>query len=169
MDGLKAVDSVYVAGQWRDATWLAEVVDPETGELVLTATVDGPDGGSAPVVCALRLTGNMLRGLRRTAGFEGPLPVDVARAKMAVWRRGVELAIAELEMGETGAQIVLRQLLELGGEGEMDGEMDEMDEEMDGPCYDCRMTNQRLTAKVDRIWEALRERGVPLEVHDATP
>lgn len=146
MDGLKAVESVYVAGQWRDATWLAEVVDPETGELVLTATV--VNGQAAPVVSAVRLTGAMLRELRRLAGFSGPLPVDEARAELAYWRESVQFAVGLLEEGrQPGRNIVtasghaqeyLRQLLELGGG------MDEMDGGMDGPCYDCRTTEQRV-------------------------
>lgn len=156
MDGLKAVESVYVAGQWRDATWLAEVVDPETGALVLTATVDGPDGGSAPVVCALRLTQELMRGLRESAGLDGALPSEQAaeaRAELAYWRESVEFAVKLLAGGRAAGQNIvtqsghaeeyLRGLLALDGADKADG--------ADAPCYDCRTTGERLAVQEDRL------------------
>lgn len=62
-------NSVYIDGQWFAATWLAEIADPATGELVITATVEQPTR-----VAALRLTNDMMSDLRTQAGFTGPTP-----------------------------------------------------------------------------------------------
>ena len=64
-------NSVYVDGQWHGATWLAEVTDPGTGELVITATVVG-EAGAAPSVTALRMDMELARRLRASVmGEEG--------------------------------------------------------------------------------------------------
>lgn len=42
MNAINAPASVYVDGQWLDAQWMVEVMDDDSGELVITATVAGP-------------------------------------------------------------------------------------------------------------------------------
>jgi len=145
MDGsLKVDNSVYIEGKWFAAQWLAEVADPATGELVLTATVDGP----GPVqVTALKLDMATVRGLRRLAGFEGLLPgerAEEAEADLRYWRESVAFAVdmlrrgramGELHRAAIDAESYLRQLLELDG----------------AACYDCRTNAQRLAELEARI------------------
>lgn len=74
MDGSITVPgSVFVNGQWATAYWMADVVDDETGELVITATLAG-EGGQGPVVTALRMDMGLARRLRAMAlsGAEQP-------------------------------------------------------------------------------------------------
>jgi len=67
MDGSITVPrSVFVNGQWATAHWMADVVDDETGELVITATLAG-EGGQGPVVTALRMDMELARQLRAMA------------------------------------------------------------------------------------------------------
>jgi len=44
MDGITVPSSVFVNGQWATAHWMADVVDDETGELMITATLAGEGG-----------------------------------------------------------------------------------------------------------------------------
>jgi len=74
MDGSITVPgSVFVNGQWATAHWMADVVDDETGELMITATLAG-EGGHGPVVTALRMDMELARQLRAMAlsGAEQP-------------------------------------------------------------------------------------------------
>lgn len=73
MDAITAEQSVYVNGRWMDATWMVETLDGETGEMVITATVDGP---GAPVVCALRMSMELASQLRVAAGFVGVVEAE---------------------------------------------------------------------------------------------
>lgn len=139
MDGLKAVGSVYVAGQWRDATWLAEVVDPETGELVLTATVL-EDGQGAPVVAALRMDMGLARGLRLQAGLPPQFQVEARRMRARMTYVADVLRSA-------------RRMLDTPTEDEVDGlllhaigQLRMADGSDEGRCYDCRTTGERIEA-----------------------
>lgn len=154
METVTVPNSVYIEGQWFAAHWAAEVVDDDSGELVLTATVDG----SAPRVTALKLEMETVGALRRAAGFDGPLPsqrADAAEADLRYWRESVEFAVRMLERGRQGgsvrreaenAESYLRQLLE------MQAATDEAD------CYDCSTNAQRmadLEARVKGLTTAL--------------
>lgn len=80
-------NSIYIDGQWFAATWLAEIVDDTTGELIITATIKEPAR-----VAALRLTNDMMSDLRTQAGFTGPTPAQraaTAAAELAYMRESV--------------------------------------------------------------------------------
>lgn len=144
MDPITVPNSVYIDGQWHAATWLAEIVDDSTGELIITATIEDPAR-----VAALSLTNDMLRALRTQAGFTGPTPsqrADRTAAELAYWRRSVEHCVDVLmaPARQTGgdprhalvdAESYLRNLL-VGD---------------DAPRYDCRTTGERLAVQEDRL------------------
>lgn len=62
-------NSVYIDGQWATATWLAEIADPATGELIITATINQPTR-----VAALRMNMDLARRLRAMAMQQMPEP-----------------------------------------------------------------------------------------------
>lgn len=66
---ITAPASVYIDGHWCDAQWLAEVVDADSGEMVITAIVITDP---ATHVAALRMTTSLVRQLRTAAGFDTP-------------------------------------------------------------------------------------------------
>lgn len=149
-------NSVYIDGQWATATWLAEIADPATGELIITATINQPTR-----VAALRLTNDMMRDLRTMAGITGPTPTqraDRAAAQLAYWRESVQFAADMLFRGRSqtinwpndaiNVEAYLRQLLTL------DDDTPAPSDPPDTPCYDCRTTGERL-AEIDRRIDAL--------------
>lgn len=64
-DTITAPDTIFYAGQWRPAHWCPEVVDPSTGELLVSATLASPPYE----VVVLRLTMELVRDLRKLAGL----------------------------------------------------------------------------------------------------
>ena len=106
----------------------------------------------------------MMRRLILMAVFDGPLPVDEARAEAAYWRDAVEYAAALLAPGHgiardwaaaaQQAENYLRKKL-AAEETAPDGSRVLVAEE---PCYDCRTTEQRIAAieqRLDRDSDAL--------------
>lgn len=138
-------NSIYIDGQWFAATWLAEIVDDTTGELIITATIKEPAR-----VAALRLTNDMMSDLRTQAGFTGPTPAQraaTAAAELAYMRESVQFAADMLFRGRSqminwpndalNAEAYLRQLLTPDPSNPS---------APSAPCYDCRTTGQRIDA-----------------------
>lgn len=153
-------NSVYIDGQWATATWLAEIADPATGELIITATINQPTR-----VAALRLTNDMMRDLRTMAGITGPTPTqraDRAAAQLAYWRESVQFAADMLFRGRSqtinwpndaiNVEAYLRQLLTL------DDDTPAPSNPPDTPCYDCRTTGERLAELEEAIQADIQER-----------
>lgn len=153
-------NSVYIDGQWATATWLAEIADPATGELIITATINQPTR-----VAALRLTNDMMRDLRTMAGITGPTPTqraDRAAAQLAYWRESVQFAADMLFRGRSqtinwpndaiNVEAYLRQLLTL------DDDTPAPSDPPDTPCYDCRTTGERLAELEEAIQADIQER-----------
>lgn len=157
-------NSVYIDGQWFAATWLAEIADQTTGELIITATVKQPTR-----VAALRLTNDMMSDLRIQAGFTGPTPVQraaSAAAELAYMRESVQFAADMLFRGHQrflnwpheaiDAEAYLRQLLTLGRDNTPDPSNPSAPS---APCYDCRTTGDRL-ASLEKMITSLHEHQV---------
>lgn len=146
MKAITVAESVYVDGRWVDAHWEVQAVDGGSGELLITASAAGRD-------LVLRMDMELARDLRGQAGFDGPLPVDEARAELAYWREIVEFAVRLLAKGRAAGQNIvtqsghaeeyLRGLLALDG---MPPEVGAPE-----PCYDCRTTGDRLAVLEDRL------------------
>lgn len=95
---------IYLDGQWLEATWLARVVDPSTGEIVLTVTADPSEAPTR--VAVLLLDQALMAALRAQAGFDGPLPsqrADAAEAELARWR-GIARRVEEAEAADSALQ-----------------------------------------------------------------
>ena len=108
---ITAPDSVFFRGQWHAATWLAEVVDESTGELIITATLAGAE--REPVVAALRMTMELARKLRAAAGFEGARP-------------GVEERLDELERKHDAFYATVQTAFALAQRADAEAEMREV-------------------------------------------
>ena len=94
MSPITIPSSIFIEGQWFDAHWLAEVVDPATGELVITATTT-----TQARIIALRMTTDLVRDLRTQAGFATPAPTDAQDGqveRVPVWSFGVSRLLAAL-------------------------------------------------------------------------
>lgn len=159
MDGsLTVANSLFIDGQWFTAQWMGEVADPETGELVITATVKGPGPCR---VAALRLGMETVRDLRATMGFEGLLPgerAEAAEADLRYWRESVQFAVDMLRRGRgegqgpllkaaNDAESYLRQLLELDGVVDAEAAPGMTGVER----YDLRTVEDRLATPVARL------------------
>lgn len=142
-------NSVYIDGQWFAATWLAEIADQTTGELIITATIKDPAR-----VAALRLTNDMMSDLRTQAGLTGPTPAQraaTAAAELAYMRESVQFAADMLFRGRSqiinwpneavNVEAYLRQLLTL----------DDNTPDPSAPCYDCRTTRDRIVVQEERL------------------
>lgn len=135
-------NSVYIDGQWATATWLAEIADPATGELIITATINQPTR-----VAALRLTNDMMRDLRIMAGFTGPTPTqraDRAAAELAYWRESVQFAANML--AETRDAVFSPGPVEQYLRQTLAAAPPSIPSTPSTDCYDCRTIVQRLAA-----------------------
>lgn len=103
MPTIDAPQSLYIDGQWHDATWAMRSIDGETGELVITAVLDS----NPPLVTALRLDMTLARNLRQLAGFAEE---ELLTAEPRYDCRTLEDRLAELEMSVAGLRADIKLL-----------------------------------------------------------
>lgn len=149
MDAIYSRQSVYLDGRWMDARWMVETLDGETGEMVITATVIGE---GAPVVAALRMDMGLAARLREAAGFEGARP-GVEEQIAEIWR-AVNVWAPRLVQVEIMANTVMETV-------------EEWSDRAEPRLVQVEVMAESVESRLDIMWNALRERGVPLEVHDA--
>lgn len=121
METVTVPRSVCIDGEWFAAHWAVQAVDGGSGELLITAAAAGRD-------LVLRMDMELARDLRGQAGFDGPLPVDEARAKLAYWRESVEFA-ERLAVLEDRLQILsdtMRRIV-----ASIDGRLDALEAELE--------------------------------------
>ncbi len=170
---ITAPDSVFFRGQWHAATWLAEVVDESTGELVLTATVL-EDGQGAPVVAALRMSMELARGLRLQAGLPPQFQVEARRMRARMRYVADVLRSARRMLDTPTVDEVDGLLLHAIGQLRMADGKDGADGSDEGRCYDCRTTGERLeelertTALHNQRLNAVTKRLDALETKNAS-
>lgn len=140
---ITAPDSVFFRGQWHAATWLAEVVDESTGELIITATLAGAE--REPVVTALRMDMALARGLRLQAGLPPQFQVEARRMRARMRYVADVLRSARRMLDTPTVDEVDGLLLHAIGQLRMADGKDGADGS-GGECYDCRTTGQRLQA-----------------------
>lgn len=150
MDAIYSRQSVYLDGRWMDAQWLVETLDGETGEMVITATVIGE---GAPIVTALRMDMGLAARLREAAGFEGARP-GVEEQIAEIWR-AVNVWAPRLVQVEIMANTVMETV-------------EEWSDRAEPRLVQVEVMAESVESRLDIMWNALRERGVPLEVHDDT-
>lgn len=141
---ITAPDSVFFRGQWHAATWLAEVVDESTGELIITATLAGAE--REPVVTALRMDMGLARGLRLQAGLPPQFQVEARRMRARMTYVADVLRSARRMLDTPTVDEVDGLLLHAIGQLRMADGKDGADGSDEGRCYDCRTTGERLQA-----------------------
>lgn len=103
--------SLFLDGQWHDANWSAEIIDDDSGEILLIAALPGSHSDPANIV-ALSLTSSSVRRLRILAGFDdapAPQPIDAhidARlSPLLDWLTDHEQRIGNLQRAALPARI----------------------------------------------------------------
>lgn len=105
---IHAPRSIFHDGDWHDAHWMPEIVDEATGELTLLATsADLTAGQTQPRIVVVRLTSDLVRALRWTAGFTDPPAVPATTDRMAVLNEELarQVQILTNAINEVGSRV----------------------------------------------------------------